>query len=227
MTERNSSFSAIILAGGKGERTNLSTPKQFLEIDGKKVIEYSLEKFLEFTDEVIVVVPSIEDWENQNIDLPVEVAQGGKTRTESLLSGLKLATKPYTLLHDASRPIIPDEVIDNIVSSLQEYKCVYPVLPVKNSLVIDEDGKLKETPDRSTIRKIQTPQGFHTDILKQALEQFGEQHVHIPELVRLLGHEVLHIEGSSWLFKITYEPDVYAAKHYLEEYQSLNQELSE
>ncbi len=213
-----SDVSAIILAGGKGARTELNTPKQYIRIGEKRVVEYSLENLIGKVGEVVLVMDSPAEWENLEIDLPVKIAQGGPTRTDSLQSGLKEVTNKLVLIHDASRPIIPEGVVNDIVEALKFYKCAYPVLTVKNTVVIDENGFLTGTPDRSKLAKVQTPQGFDIDVLTEALEKSSDEHAHIPELVRRLGYRVKHVKGSPWLFKITYESDILAAHHFIKKY---------
>jgi 2-C-methyl-D-erythritol 4-phosphate cytidylyltransferase len=211
--------SVIVLAAGSGSRTELKTPKQYIEIGEKKIIEYSLNTLSKLLNEVVVVVPDPEEWKNLNIAAGVRVTKGGNTRTKSLLKGLELVTNSKVLIHDASRPIVPTKIVKDIVDQLELYACVYPALPVASTIVVDKDGMLQATPERSRFKEIQTPQGFHVNWIKKALQEFGDKHSHIPELIRWLGKEVKHIEGSPWLFKITYEPDVYAAHVYIDKHQ--------
>lgn len=208
--------SVIVLAAGSGSRTELKTPKQYIEIGEKKIIEYSLSTLSKLIDDIIVVMPNINDWEKLNISTEVRLVKGGKTRTDSLLNGLKNVSSSNVLIHDASRPIIPEGVVHEIIDSLDTYACAYPTLPVASTIVVDKDNMLQATPERSRFREIQTPQGFQTKWIKKALQEFGDKHSHIPELIRWLGQGVKHIEGSPWLFKVTYEPDIYAAHVYID-----------
>lgn len=203
-----------------GKRTNHAIPKQFIKVGNKTVIEYSLETFTKKLDHVVLVVPDIKQWEAMSINFSGTVVEGGKTRSLSLLKGLSKVKTPKVLIHDASRPIVPEDIIDNVGKSLDEYVCAYPVLPVKSTVVVDSNNQLQTTLDRSTLREIQTPQGFQTQWLVKAMEELGDQHSHIPELIRKLGEKVKHIEGSPWLFKITYAPDIYSVELLINKYKS-------
>lgn len=218
MTQKYKNLSAIVLAGGKGTRTNVGIPKQFIKISGKYVIEYSISSLSGMVDNVIVVVPDTKIWDKMGIKTSAKIIQGGDTRSKSLLNGLKAVRTPNVLIHDASRPLIPKDVVKNVAESLDKYVCAYPVLPVRSTIVVDSNGKLQDTPRRSDLREIQTPQGFQTSWLIKAMERFGDQHSHIPELIRLMGEDVKHIEGSPWLFKITYEPDIFTAESLINKY---------
>lgn len=212
--------SVIILAGGKGARTGLDIPKQFVELRGKRIIEHTIDAFINFASKVIVVVPETTEWSEYDDNDKVIIAKGGETRTDSLLNGLAEADTKYTLIHDANRPLVEKDVVHRVVDALEAgASCAYPVLTIASSIVIDHEDTLQATPERDRFREIQTPQGFVTDDLKQAINEFSDQHIHIPELIRWLGKTVAHVEGSPWLFKITYEPDIYAANKYFELYE--------
>lgn len=207
---------AIVLAGGKGTRMGTKTPKQYLSLGDKKVVEYSIEKFQPIFQEVLVIVPDLES-SNFLIDKyqKIKFMEASSSRITSLLDALDKIKTKYVLIHDASRPFVTKGIIDEIIKNLVLYDCVYPTMPLSSSIVEDRNGLLFFSPDRSKFREIQTPQGFKKSVLKDALRNFGEQHIHIPELVRLSGVNVKHIDGSPWLFKITYQPDIHAARYYI------------
>lgn len=209
--------SAIILAAGNGTRMKSHEPKQFMKLSGKRVVNYSIESLLPEVKRLIVTIPSIDDSQNLPQDEKIIYTQGGATRTQSIMNALKYVETPHVLIHDAARPFVTKDIIQSITSNLTKFACVYPVMPVVNSIVIDYRGELVDTPDRSIWREVQTPQGFRTSILKEALESKGNEHSHIPEIIRRMGQRVKHVNGSPWLFKITYAPSIYAAEHYTEE----------
>lgn len=209
-------YTVIILASGKGLRADLGQPKQFAKIKGKILLEYSIDVFLEIGMNVILTLPKNSVWNNKNKYKDVLTVEGGETRSESLRFALKHVSTKFTLIHDSSRPFVDKRLVKKLIEELDKYSCVYPTLPISSSIVVDKNDMLQSTPDRQLFKEIQTPQGFNTNRLKLALQQFGEAHIHIPELIRWLGDDVKHIDGSPWLFKITYKPDYYAAEKYLE-----------
>lgn len=208
--------SVIILAGGKGKRMQSSTPKQYMEINNKKVVEYSIDKFYPLVKELRVIVPDLESAAFiRNLYPDVVLSPAHDSRITSLLNEVSKIKTKYVLVHDASRPFVTLEIIDKVVEALEDYACAYPVVPLSSSVVVDEAGLLSESPNRDLYKEVQTPQGFHTSVLGDALENFGTQHIHIPELVRMMGKKVKHVSGSPWLFKITYAPDIHAAEYYI------------
>lgn len=190
--------------------------KQFLDVGGRQVLDRAVDPFRGVAAQIIVTLPP-SDGPALVID-GVTTVPGGVTRTQSVRAALDLVTEEVVLVHDAARPFVTGAVITRILEALDEVPCAYPVMPVVNSLVVDDDGYLAESPPRSQFREVQTPQGFRTAVLRDALAQFGDDTVHLPELVRRLGHPVRHTEGSPWLFKLTYEPNVHLAEYYLARY---------
>lgn len=215
MTGAGVGVTAIILAAGAGTRMGSSQPKQLLDIGGELIIDRAISPFLGWADQVIVTLP-----DEMHLDferLPeVDYTTGGATRTESVLRALELARHDKVLVHDAARPFVTRVILNELSSALDSYACAYPVMPVVNTIVVDDDGMLAESPPRASFREVQTPQGFKRDVLVEALATFGEDHSHLPELVRRMGHEVKHTTGSPWLFKITYAPSLYMAQYYVE-----------
>lgn len=207
-------YSVIILAAGASTRLGGDVRKQFLEIGGKRLLDRGVEFFLERAGQVIVTVPDMEAV-GHRFDGVMYVV-GGKTRTESVALALPHVVHDRVLVHDAARPFVTDGVVDEVLASLDDYHCAYPVMPVVNSIVVDKKGELKRTPRRSRFREVQTPQGFRTKTLRKAIASIGQEHAHLPELVRRLGKKVKHTEGSPWLFKLTYGPSVHIAQYFVE-----------
>lgn len=208
--------SVVILAAGSGTRMNNPVPKQFLRLGDDQLLDHAIGAFLGWADQIVVTLPDPEQAADVRHREHVTFVQGGATRTESVLAGLAEVRNELVLVHDAARPFVTAELLEELTSALEDFACACPVMPVVNSIVVDEDGMLAETPDRSRFRDVQTPQAFRTEVLRDALGRFGDAHPHLPELVRRAGHAVKHVEGSPWLFKITYEPSMYMANYYLE-----------
>ncbi|MDD3647951.1 MAG: SDR family oxidoreductase [Candidatus Dojkabacteria bacterium] len=191
----------LILAGGKGSRMGTKTRKQYMEIKGKKVFEYSLDVFTQLIKDVVIITPE----------------NAATTRFGSIIKFSKKSRNDYIIIHDASRPFVNSDVILRLVRAVKKYPCAYPVIPINNSIAMDKGEFLERTPDRSNFRHVQTPQAFQKAWLMKALSNKKNHHIHIPEMIRMAGGKVKHIEGTPWLFKITRKPDIYAAEGYLEE----------
>lgn len=215
MPELLHGVSAVILAAGEGTRMGSAVPKQFLEVGGESLLSRSIAAFEGRVDEIIVAVPSrshVEIAERAGL----RVVVGGASRTESVTSALAEVAYDRVLVHDAARPFVTAAVISEIIVALATHHCAYPVMPVVNSIVVDKGGKLARSPKRSRFKEVQTPQGFRTKTLRRAIREFGDEHAHLPELVRRLGKKVVHTEGSPWLFKLTYGPSLQMAQYYVD-----------
>lgn len=208
----------VILAGGVGRRAEQPIPKQYLRLGPYRVIDFSIGAFLDFFSSVVVVTGSDPGHRLLPEGSQLSYAQGGATRTDSVLSALRHVDQPYVVIHDAARPFVTAAMLDSVCNALRTSHAACPVLPVVNTLVVERDGRLDETPERSRFREVQTPQAFRTDTLRRALAEHRTAHAHLPELVRRLGHHVAHVDGSPWLLKITYEPSVHAARYHVEKH---------
>lgn len=208
--------SAIILAAGSGIRMGSAVTKQLLEVGGERIIDRAIDPFLGWADQVIVTLPAGEHSAAFHTDPRIEYVAGGATRTQSVMRALELVRNDAVVVHDAARPFVTRAILDEIVEALATAASAYPVLPVVNTIVVDQDGELVDSPPRAGFREVQTPQGFRTEALRDALDRYGEDHAHLPELVRRLGLPVKHTTGSPWLFKVTYAPSLYMAKYYVE-----------
>lgn len=164
---------ALILSGGKGVRLGNDRPKQYLEIGNKPIIGYSLDAFQKHSgiDGIVIVADSLwQDYisayvENNSIDKFVLFAPAGQSRTHSILNGLKIM-KEYgmdddsiVIVHDAARPNVTDEIIDNCINLMTEFDCVMPVIPVKDTVYMSEDKKtISSLLNRSTLWAGQAPE---------------------------------------------------------------------
>ena len=216
--------SVILLAGGGGTRMNpgqpVPLPKQYMRLGDKRVVDYSLDTFLRHSDDVVVVLP---DPDRPPSPMPAHPAiryvRGGATREDSIRNALAAGLRhDAVLLHDAARPFVTGRLIGELREQLRSYEAACPVMPVVNSIVVDEGGFLARTPARSDFLEIQTPQAFRRDWLQRAMADPAQHSAHVPERVRLLGGRVRHVEGTPWLFKITYMPSIHAANAHWREY---------
>ena len=172
---------AIILAGGSGRRMGGPIPKQFLEVNNRTILEYTIDKFehAECIDEIAIVThPDYVDKMQQIISSNpwkkvTQVLLGGKERTDSTLSALRAYTNEddRLLIHDGVRPMVSQQIIQNVCSALSEYNVVNLAIPAVDTIIEVKDGVMVAAPRRDLLRQVQTPQGFKRQTLALAYEK--------------------------------------------------------
>ena len=227
---------AIVLAGGRGKRMNSAVPKQFLSIQDKPVLYYSLKAFEDsFIDSVILVVSEddkeycqkeiVEKYRFRKID---KIVSGGKERYHSVLNGIKAAGEcDYIFIHDGARPFVTPDMLQRLYECVTECNACVAGMPVKDTIKIaDENGYIATTPKRDLVWLIQTPQVFSYELIKKAYlllekEEYSliEQGISITDdamvVETLLGEKVKLVEGSYRNIKITTPEDMGVAEGFL------------
>ena len=228
--------SAIIVAAGSGTRFGTKTPKQFLEILGKPLLIYTLERF-EFCsviDEIILVLSAEEiinfrqTAKNYNLTKLAKVIPGGQTRAASVLNGLNVIDSQsceIVAVHDGARPLVSVEEISATIKKAGETGAACLVAEVTDTIKEVADGKIIGTIDRSKLRRALTPQCFRYEILKRAFAENKISEIVTDEcfLVEKLGYEVATVEGSAQNIKITRQEDFVFAENLLKHSQ-MNQD---
>ena len=204
--------SAVIVAGGSGDRFGTETPKQFVKIHGQEILSFSVNKFLKHPqiDEVIIV--GHPGWMNHIVSQypDCSTVEGGKIRQVSSLNGV-IATSPKSrnvLIHDAARPFVSEQIISDCLSALENYDGSAPIIPTLDSLV-KWDGKKAHFVKRSDIQIVQTPQCFKKQIILDVLKTDISGTDEIGMLLRQFPKsKVKFIEGSVDNIKITTQNDL-------------------
>ena len=150
------------------------------------------------------------------------VVAGGKDRAESVKNGLRMLSNKVKLaaVQDGARPLITEAVIDRTIRAAHTYGAAAPAIPVKDTIKVVEGGIVSSTPDRATLKAIQTPQVFDVDLLKGALKKAFEDGAAITDdcsAVELLGYKVRIVEGDERNIKVTTPMDLKIAELLLEE----------
>lgn len=223
-------YTAVVLAGGSGKRMNSEIHKQYLLLRGKPVLYYSLKAFEESGVSDIVLVVGAgevaycreEIIEKYGISKVRSVVEGGKERYHSVYEGLKASEgADYVLIHDGARPLVDHDIIRRSMEAVAAHQACAAGMPVKDTIkIVDEAGYAKETPDRSLVWQVQTPQTFSYPLIRDAYEtMFLEQSCSVTDdamvLEKMTGHPVKLIEGSYRNIKITTPEDLAAAEHYM------------
>ena len=150
------------------------------------------------------------------------VVQGGSSRQESVKLGLLAFSKEVRLaaVHDGARPLVSGELIDKVIRAAHSYGAAAPAIPVKDTIKVFEGGFIAATPDRSTLRAVQTPQVMDRDLLLGALEKAEQEGIALTDdcsAVEHIGMRVRLVEGEERNLKVTTPLDLKIAELLLEE----------
>ncbi|EGK7484744.1 MULTISPECIES: IspD/TarI family cytidylyltransferase [unclassified Campylobacter] len=218
---------ALIIAGGIGARMNQSIPKQFMSINDKPIIIYTLEKFEKHPaiDEIVVV--SLNGWENILLSYAKQfkitklrhITKGGDSGQESIKNGILKLKEFYSdddivLIHDAIRPNVSEEIISDAIRVINEKGSAVSVIPCNEAMLVSNDGGInsRQTYDRQKLKRTQTPQGATLKALKDLhdkAEKMGiKDSVATCTLMIETGGEIYFSIGSEKNIKITTMDDI-------------------
>jgi 2-C-methyl-D-erythritol 4-phosphate cytidylyltransferase len=202
----------IITAGGIGKRMGGSLPKQFLPINGRPLLFYTIERFHQYDPYIEILLTLPEDWrsywenlcEEFSFSIPHQVISGGKERYHSIKLALAHSTGNLVGVHDGVRPFVSVETIARCYEKAQIDGSAVPVMPIKESLRKLNDKLKSESVERSAYRSVQTPQVFERNILVSAYERpFHYAITDDASLVEENGTTIYLVEGNEENLKIT------------------------
>lgn len=203
---------ALIVAAGTGQRLGGGVPKQYRALAGKPLLRRAVEALVDHPriDAVRVVIGPGQEALAKAALAGLDVGEfilGGAERAESVSRGLEAVPDDIVLVHDAARPLCPPEVVDRLLDALTSHDGAVPVLPVADTLARG-DRLLGEAVDRRRMLRIQTPQAFHAEDLRYALEQAASRLATDEGSVMLAaGLRVATVEGDERLNKLTTATD--------------------
>jgi 2-C-methyl-D-erythritol 4-phosphate cytidylyltransferase len=210
---------AVLAAAGRGERLGSDRPKAFARLASRPLLAESLERLesSDWIDAIVVAAPP--GWEEPSILVAEELGAGkvsacvtgGDSRAESVR--IALAEVPedaaVVLVHDAARPLVPEEVIERVLAPLAEgWDGVVPALPVADTIKRVEDGRVVETLRRGELVAVQTPQAFVAAALRTALAGDVAGASDCASLVERQGGRIKVVEGDRRLLKVTDADDL-------------------
>ena len=208
---------AILAAAGSGERLGSDRPKAFARLGELPLLAESLRRLDEsdWIDAIVVVAPP--GWEEPAILLAEElgagkvtsVVPGGSTRAESVRLGVEdvPAEALVILVHDAARPMLPEDVLERVLTPLAEgWDGVVPALPLADTIKRVRGDEVVETLPRDELVAVQTPQAFLADVLRRAVE--GGEASDCAALVERAGGRVKVVAGDPRLLKVTTQDDL-------------------
>ena len=220
---------AILVAAGSSARMKSGgASKTMMEIGGESVLSRTLRAFEHAACiSKIVIVARACDFDaiqkaSAFVTKPLTITEGGKERQDSVSNGAALCgDAEYIAVHDAARPFITPEEIETVCADAEKYGAATLAVPVKDTIkVAAADGTVCDTPERSTLRAIQTPQVFRLSLYKEALclaKNAGKQYTDDCQLIEAAGGKVYLTPGDYKNIKITTPEDLLVAEAFAAE----------
>jgi 2-C-methyl-D-erythritol 4-phosphate cytidylyltransferase len=218
---------AVLAAAGRGERLGSDRPKAFARLGGRPLLAESLERLEEsgWIDAIVIAAPP--DWEEPSILVAEEIAAtkvnaavtGGESRSESVRLALEEVPEEtaVVLVHDAARPLLPEEVIERVLAPLSEgWDGVVPAVPLADTVKRVEGDRVVETLPRDDLVAVQTPQAFLADALRRAVSGDVSSATDCASLVEAAGGRIKVVEGDPRLLKVTDADDLALVESWLE-----------
>ncbi len=227
-------LAVILLAAGKSKRFKTKKndiKKQFVVIQNKSLIEYSLDTFskIPYVKQIIVVVAKndVEKVRHLLRKYNIEIIIGGKQRYNSVCNGVKVIDKniDYVLIHDAARPLVNKDLVFRCLQKIKYYDCVIPAVPVTDTIkIVNKNHEVVQTVDRKKFFLVQTPQVFKKNVIDKI---YSEKIINKwtkklqyditddAQLAELEGFTVKIVPGEKKNIKITTQQDLQLMKFYL------------
>ncbi len=219
---------ALILASGKGKRYGSDTPKQFIKIMGKTILEYSIEAFEQnpFIDEITVVItPEYKNEaeniiKNNNYKKVKNIINGGIERKDSSYLGVMSIAENRkeevnVLIHDCARPLVSQNIISNCIEALKTHEAVNVAVPLTDTIFKINDNNIDILLNRTELMRSQTPQCFRLSLIKKAHELSKNNNEFTDDCALIVKHnlaKVFVVNGDIENIKITYPVDYHIAE---------------
>jgi 2-C-methyl-D-erythritol 4-phosphate cytidylyltransferase len=217
---------AVLAAAGRGERLGGDRPKAFAKLRDRPLLAESLERLeaSDWIDAIVIVAPA--GWEEPSILLAEELGcakvvtcvRGGETRAESVRAGVAEVSEDaaVVVVHDAARPIVTDDVLERVLTALNEgWDGAVPALPVADTIKRVQGGQVIETLSRDDLVAAQTPQAFVAPALRDALSGDLGGATDCASLVEARGGRVKAVPGDARLLKVTGDDDLKLVRSFL------------
>ncbi len=223
-------ITVIIPCAGKGERFGKELPKQFLPLRGVPIFLRTLLAFEKHPQCDLIILGINNAFKEYVYELLKErpfkklykIIEGGETRQETVFKALLEAPEETEifLIHDAVRPLVEEELITKVIEGVKIENAVIPGILVRDALVREEEGYIREPLDRTKVYQVQTPQAFRASLLREAINRATAEGLIFPDegsLLHYYGYKVKIIGGSFLNFKITYPEDFLLAEKLISE----------
>ena len=212
----------VIVAAGTGSRMKADINKQFIKLNNKEILAYTIDKFYNsklINDIVVVIKEEEQDYFIKNIKEKynfkrIKIAYGGKERQDSVYNGIKMLREDcnIVLVHDGARPFVEESIIENCINEAKLNNAIVVGVKVKDTIkVVNSENIIIETPNRNSLWAVQTPQVFKYEVIKKAYEDAFKNNYYGTDdamLVERIGYKVKMVEGSYNNIKITTPEDL-------------------
>jgi len=218
----------IVMAAGSGTRMGAEVPKQFIEIDGKAILQMTIEVFQQAYPDinVVTVLPEahMAYWRSycleRNFICPQILVKGGITRFHSVRNALsRIPDGAVVAVHDGVRPLVSPELVRSMFGKAESEPAVIPVLPCVDTMkVLEKKGDtLVSVPgasvDRSVLFGAQTPQIFHSEVIKEAYSlPYDTAFTDDASVVEKYGKNLSYVMGERFNIKLTTQEDLVLAR---------------
>lgn len=226
---------ALIIAGGVGSRMGQDVPKQFLTVNDKPVIIYTLENFQNnaYIDDILVVC--VEGWQDVlrafaaqfNITKLKHVITGGNSAQESIRNGVNALYDLYDadsciVIHDGIRPLVDESVLNDVIEKCKKHGNAVTSLPYNEQIfVINDENTTKQYIPRETLRRVSTPQAYRLEKLYTCYQKAFKENIgiagssYVNTMMVELGETLYFAKGSDKNIKLTTKDDFYMFKAYI------------
>ena len=227
---------AVILAGGSGSRLGADVPKQFLEIDGRTILEYSVAVFDNHPDIDAIVIVSREDYIDKVREIVArrgyrkveKIISGGKERYQSSLAAIaEYEDDDVLLFHDAVRPLLSKRIIDDCLAAMEKYNAVDVAFNTTDTIIqVNSDNCICCIPDRNFLRNGQTPQVFRRRVIAEAYRIALQDSAFKTTddcgvVLRYLPNEPVYVvPGEARNMKVTFKEDIAQIQHLMQMFNS-------
>lgn len=211
---------AVIVAAGSGTRFGSDIPKQFLMLENKEILAYSLETFshCKNVDEIVLVINKdfrdnyLKIIEKYNIDKISALVEGGDSRQKSVQNAIDFIAEKndeaIVLVHDAARPYVSERIINENIEAVKNYKCCTTAVRSSDSVYLTKDGNFVNETNRDDVYLAQTPQSALLSIFKKGYENINEIYTDEAAIFAKLGYVPHIVLGEAKNSKITYPDDI-------------------
>lgn len=223
------SISTVIVAAGEGTRFGTEIKKQFYLLKGRPVVARTMHAFdrhPEINEIILVINKSDKDYAIKELATggvfkkPVTVIEGGDMRQDSVFNGIKSVSGDIILIQDGVRPFISREMIDLVINTVRSEGAAICAIRENHTTAVGKNGYIHQYLDRNRLFRLQTPQGFKTELIKRALEKaYSDNYSGTDDssLVVRIGEKVKIVEGSPDNIKITSREDIVIAEKIIEQ----------
>lgn len=211
----------IIVAGGSGKRMQSDIPKQFIELCGLPILMHTIKAFYAFSTDlrIILVLPTdnFDLWnelcKKNNFNIPHDIVAGGEERYFSVKNALDTINEECLVaIHDGVRPFICNQVIGDCFDAAEKHGAAIPVTELKDSIRYSDESE-NYSVDRKKYKLVQTPQIFHSALIKASYSAgYSPEFTDDASVAESSGHKITLVNGSWRNIKITTAEDLYLAE---------------